>query len=64
MILGDCAPFEVGELLPDFYSYQKPLRVSFTVQISGPLLRLTEIQAQSCYGSTFRARVFMEKQRQ
>ena len=29
----------LGELLPDCYSYQKPLRVSFTVQVSGSLLR-------------------------
>jgi len=29
LILGDCAPLDVGELLPDCYSYQKPLRVKF-----------------------------------
>ncbi len=43
-----CAPLEVGELLPDCYSYQKLLRVSSTAQVSGSLLYgLVKPQAQS-----------------
>ena len=51
LLLSDYAPFEVGELLADCYSYQKSLLVSFTVQ-GGRLVTtsadgLVESQAQS-----------------
>lgn len=61
MLLGDCAPLEIGKLLPDYYVYQKILRVSPTVQ-GGRLVTtqadgLVEIQA-------FERGVSMEKRRQ
>ena len=59
VILGDpgcLRPLGVGELLPDCYSYQKPLRVSFTVQGGRFVTTQTDsLVEQSRSRSTFQA---------
>lgn len=64
MILGNCAPLVVGELLPDCYSYQKPLRVFFTVQ--GRWFRYYAWLRFRLHvsDSPFECAVFMKKRRQ
>ena len=68
VILGDCAPLDVGELLPHYYSDQKPLRVSFTVQVSSLLLRKLmawlRLRRTAVPDLLFERVVSMEKRRQ
>ena len=59
MILGDCAPLG-GELLPDCYSYQKLLRVSFTVR---KLMAWVRSRRRAIPDLPFERPVSMEKQR-